>query len=104
MQIKRLVINNNSQLVFSQNKGNFLTNDRSMAAYLKLAMVFAPTFEKFELAQIPCMENAHVDALSKLASGKDFELLTFVPIEHFHRPSNSKGKYVMWIEDNLMWM
>lgn len=57
-----------------------------MAAYLKLIMDFVPSFERFELAHIPHLENSHVDALSKLASSKDFELLTVVPIEYLFRP------------------
>ncbi|XP_022897512.1 uncharacterized protein LOC111411189 [Olea europaea var. sylvestris] len=37
--------------------------------------------------QIPRIKNAHADALSKLASSKDSELLTVVPIEHLLLPS-----------------
>lgn len=40
------------------------------------------SFEKFELAQFQCLENAHTDTLSKLTSSKDFELLKIVSIEH----------------------
>lgn len=58
-----------------------------MATYLKHAMEFLPTFEKFELVHIPHCEDSHVNALSKLASSKDSELLTVVYIEHLLRPS-----------------
>lgn len=70
-----------------------------MAVYLKLVMEFVPTFERFELVQIPRCENFNIDALSKLASSRNSELLTLVPIEHLSRPSISKNKEVMWVED-----
>lgn len=66
-----------------------------MVAYLKLVMEFVPTFKKFELTRIPHSKHSHADALSKLASNKDSELLTVVPIEHLPRPSTSKGEKVM---------
>lgn len=37
------------------------------------------------------MKNAHADALSKLASSKDFELLALVPIKHLPKHSIVKG-------------
>lgn len=43
-----------------------------MATYLKQVMDFLPSFERFELAEIPCLENAHTDTLSKLANSKYF--------------------------------
>lgn len=58
-----------------------------MAAYLKLVMDLIPYFEKFELAQIPRLENTYIDALSKLVRSKDFELLKVVPMEHLAKPS-----------------
>lgn len=67
-------------------------------------MKLIPAFEKIELTQTPCLENAHIDALLKLASNKDFELLTMVPIEHFPRPSTSKGEELMWETDTSSWM
>ncbi|XP_022856263.1 uncharacterized protein LOC111377401 [Olea europaea var. sylvestris] len=76
MQVKRLLISSDSQLVVSQVNSNFLAKDKTMASYLKMVMNLVSSFKKFELIQIPHDENAHADALSKLASGKDSELLT----------------------------
>lgn len=53
MQVKRLVINSDSQLVVSQVYGSFSIKDKSMAAYLKLVMEFVPTFEKYEFNTDP---------------------------------------------------
>lgn len=74
-----------------------------MAAYLKLVMNLIPFFEKFELTQIPRLENAHADALSKLASSKDYELLTVLPIEHLLGPSTS-ADLTMWVEGTPTWI
>lgn len=104
MHVRRLVISSDSQLVVSQFNDNFSVKDKNMIAYLKLVMELVPTFEKFELAQIPCTENAHTDALSKLANIKNSELLTIVPVEHISRPSTSKSKKVMWVESTPPWM
>lgn len=69
-----------------------------MAAYLKLVMDLIPYFEKFELAQIPRLENTYIDALSKLVRSKDFELLKVVPMEHLTKPSikrEGRGREIM---------
>lgn len=61
-----------------------------MSAYFRLAMDLLSSFEIFWPAQIPRVENTHVDALLKLASSKYFELLTIVPIEHLTDVSTVK--------------
>lgn len=48
MQMKRLLINSDSQLIVSQVYGNFIAQDKSMASYLKLLMDFLPSFEEFK--------------------------------------------------------
>lgn len=99
MQMKRLVIISVSQLVASQVNGKFLAKDNSTTIYLKLITKFVLAFEMFELAYILLVENAHVDILFKLASSKDYELFTVVPIEHLIRSFTSKCKEVIWVED-----
>lgn len=47
MQVKRLVINSDFQLVVSQSNDNFSLRDKSMTGYLKLVMEFVSAFEKF---------------------------------------------------------
>ncbi|XP_022888989.1 uncharacterized protein LOC111404409 [Olea europaea var. sylvestris] len=49
------------------------------------------------------VENAHVDALSKLARSKDSELLIVVPIEHLLLPS-TEAPNVMWVVGTPTWM
>ncbi|XP_022871364.1 uncharacterized protein LOC111390538 [Olea europaea var. sylvestris] len=104
MQVKRLLASSDYQLVVSQVNGNFAAKDSNMVAYLKLVMNLVPHFERFELIQVPRLENTHADALSKLASRKDSELLKIVPIEHLSNPSIFGGEEVLWIEGTLLWM
>ncbi|CAI9778484.1 unnamed protein product [Fraxinus pennsylvanica] len=92
LHVKRLTINSDSQLVVNQVNGNFAARDKHLATYLKLVMDFLPNFEKFELVQVPRDENAHADALFKLASSKDSELLKIVPIEHLLEPLSRREK------------
>ncbi|XP_022853222.1 uncharacterized protein LOC111374726 [Olea europaea var. sylvestris] len=87
MQVRRLLASSDSQLIVNLVNGNFAAKDSSMVAYLK-----------FELTQVPHLENTHADALSKLASSKDSEPLKVVPIEHLSKPSTSGGEEVLWIE------
>lgn len=56
-----------------------------MYADLKLVTDLFSFFEKFKLAQVLHVENAH--ALSNLASSNDLKLLMVVPIEHLLKPS-----------------
>ncbi|CAI9782283.1 unnamed protein product [Fraxinus pennsylvanica] len=67
-------------------------------------MSFIPSFERFELMQIPRSYNSHTDALAKLTSSRDSELLTVVPIEHLARPWIEVSETVMWIESAPLWM
>ncbi|XP_022854960.1 uncharacterized protein LOC111376241 [Olea europaea var. sylvestris] len=104
MQVKRLLANRDSQLVVSQVNRNFAAKDSSMAVYLKLVLDLIPHFEMFELIQVPHLENTYADALSKLASSKDSELLNIVPIERLLKPSILGGEELLWIESTPAWM
>lgn len=94
LQVKRLIISSDSQLVVNQVHGNFSAKDKSMAAYLKLVMRFVPSFVRFKLMHIPRTDNFHAGALAKLASCNDSELL-MIPIEHLSRPSTEVDGMVM---------
>ncbi|XP_022849872.1 uncharacterized protein LOC111371959 [Olea europaea var. sylvestris] len=102
MQVKRLLISSDSQLVVSQGNGNFLAKDKTMASYLKIVMNLIPSFEKFELIQIPCIENSHADALSKLTSSKDSELLTVLSTDKLEASKlRRRSAHFLFIDDVL---
>ncbi|XP_022851791.1 uncharacterized protein LOC111373492 [Olea europaea var. sylvestris] len=104
MQVTRLLASSDSQLVGSQVNEKFTVKDSGMTAYLNFVMNLVPHFERFELVQVPCLKNTYTDALSKLASSRDSELLKIIPIERLPKPSISGGEDVLWIEDTQLWM
>lgn len=53
IQVKRLFINSDSQLVVSQIKSNFSARVKNMASYLKKVMELLPQFDTFKLNRVP---------------------------------------------------
>ncbi|XP_022843269.1 uncharacterized protein LOC111366805 [Olea europaea var. sylvestris] len=90
IQVKRLLTSSDSQLVVSQVNGNFTAKDSNMVAYLKLVLDLVLHFERFELIQVPRLENTHANALSKFASSKDSELLKSLSVV------TSSWSFVKW--------
>ncbi|XP_022852274.1 uncharacterized protein LOC111373911 [Olea europaea var. sylvestris] len=103
-KVRKLLASSDSQLVVNQVNGDFAAKDDNMRAYLKLVLDIIPHFEKFKLTQVPRLENAHADALSKLASSVNSKLLNIVPIEHLSKPSTFEGEELLWIEGTPLWM
>ncbi|XP_022889065.1 uncharacterized protein LOC111404501 [Olea europaea var. sylvestris] len=104
MKVRKLLASRDSQLIVNQVNESFTAKDNSMVEYLKLVMYLVPQFERFEPIQVPHLENTYADALSKLASSKDSELLKDVHIEHLSKPSIFGGEEVLWIEGTPLWM
>ncbi|XP_022847633.1 uncharacterized protein LOC111370170 [Olea europaea var. sylvestris] len=104
IQVRKLLASSDSQLVVNQVNGDFTAKDGNMLAYLKLVLDIIPHFKRFEPTQVPRLENAHADALSKLASSMNSELLNIVPIEHLSKPSTFEGEELLWIEGTPLWM
>ncbi|XP_022845257.1 uncharacterized protein LOC111368242 [Olea europaea var. sylvestris] len=74
-----------------------------LAKEMQIKKLFVNSDSQLVVSQIPRIENAHADALSKLASSKDSELLTVVPIEHLLLPS-TEAPNVMWVGGIPTWM
>ena len=58
-----------------------------MAAYLEKAKGLMETFPVFSIEVIPRSKNVNADALAKLASTRDVELLNVVSMEFLAEPS-----------------
>ena len=58
-----------------------------MAAFLQKAKDLLNAFSSFKIQQVPRERNTQVDALARLTSIKDFELLEVVPVEFLSTPS-----------------
>ncbi|XP_022841861.1 uncharacterized protein LOC111365536 [Olea europaea var. sylvestris] len=88
MQVRRLLMSSDSQLIVNQVNGNFAAKDSSM-----VQTGSSPPPRKYT-----CRRPA------KLTSSRDSELLKVVPIEHLPKPSTFGGEEVLWIEDTPLWM
>ena len=76
-----------------------------IAQYLALAKQLVGKFEDVQLTQIPRDENAHADALAKLASTNDAEFLGMIPVELLSTPSVPKEEQMeVGITDDQSWM
>ncbi|XP_022891957.1 uncharacterized protein LOC111406817 [Olea europaea var. sylvestris] len=84
---------------------NYVAEYEALLAGLRLAreMKLKRLLISSDSQLIPRIENSHADALSKLASSKDSELLTVVPIEHLFLPSTETPN-VMWVTGTPTWM
>ena len=58
-----------------------------MAAYLRKAKDLLNAFSSFKIQQVPREQNTQADALARLASTKDSELLEVIPVEFLSTPS-----------------
>ena len=76
-----------SQLVVNQVNDIYLARENKMAAYLKKIKEQLSLFSAASIEVIPRSKNSNVDALAKLASTRDADLLDAVSIEYLAEPS-----------------
>ena len=75
-----------------------------MVAYLEKARNLIKSFPLFTIEMIPRVNNSHVNALAKLASTKDAELLDVVSVEFLAEPSINQQPVVMELNQEPLWM
>ena len=75
-----------------------------MAAYLEKVKIAFEDFEFYSVEQIPREDNALVDALVRLATSKEAEELSIVPVEVLHEPSIVQSREIELIEEKPTWM
>ena len=66
LNIKKIQVHSDSQLVVRQLEGSYEAKDPRMTAYLKKVKELRSTFDDFNIQQIPRSENGHADALANL--------------------------------------
>ncbi|XP_024032036.1 uncharacterized protein LOC112094694 [Morus notabilis] len=91
LKVGAIDIFSDSQLIVNQVKGQYQTRDEKMAAYLKKVKETLEKLSAYDIQQVPRVENSNADALARLATSKDAELLRLVPVEVLKAPS-TKGK------------
>ena len=87
MKVESFEIYSNSQLVVCQVTNKYQARGEKMAAYLQKAKDLLSTFSFYTIQQVPRAQNAQANALARLASTKDVELLEVIPIEFLNEPS-----------------
>ena len=75
-----------------------------MTAYLEKVKAELRNFPRHEVKHIDREDNANADALAKLATSRDVELLRLVPIEIVAEPSITKQSSVKAIDAQPSWM
>ena len=68
LEVDRLQVYSDSQLVVGQVSENYEAREDSMAKYLEKVKEIIPAFGSFDIKQIPRAENTRADLLSKLAT------------------------------------
>ncbi|KAM1810241.1 hypothetical protein ACFX12_027026 [Malus domestica] len=86
LEVKRIDIFNDSQLVVNQVTNNFDAKDSSMAAYLAQTQLLLKHFH-YQITQIPQAVNSHADALARIASAMEDKIGRKIRIELLAAPS-----------------
>ena len=76
-----LLIYNNSQLIVNQINSKYQTKGETMIAYLEKVKGILGQFDIVVITQVPRSKNSNVDALARLATNLEDNLLKTVPIE-----------------------
>ena len=106
MGIKKLDIRSDSQLVVKQLLGSYQARDLKMASYLEHVKILLPTFEEFDIAHIPRLDNSHADALANLGSSILATKSQSIPLLYLQWPAVWKDPpaKVMTIDASDSWM
>ena len=75
-----------------------------MVAYLEKVKTAFEDFEFYSIEEIPRDDNALVDALARLATSKEAEELSIVPVEVLHEPSRTQSREIEPVEEKTTWM
>ena len=76
-----------SQLVVKQVTEEYQARGEKMAAYLRSSHTLLKSFNGYSIVQVPRVDNTHANALARLASTKEVDLLGLIPVEQHARPS-----------------
>ena len=98
------MVYSDSKLVVSQVLGEFQARDDRMAAYLEKVKAELRNFSRHDVKHIDHKNNANADALAKLATSRDVELLRLVPIEIISATSIAKQRSIETIDAQPSWM
>ncbi|KAL5581545.1 hypothetical protein UlMin_013987 [Ulmus minor] len=86
--------------------GSSNARDLKMASYLEHVKILQPTFEEFDIAQIPKLDNSHADALANLGSSIPATESQTIPLLYLQWPAIWKvpPAEVTTIDTSNSWM
>ena len=87
MKVESLEIYSDSQLVVCKITNEYQVRGEKMATYLQKAKDLLSIFCSLKIRQVPREHNTQADALARLASTKDADLLEVIPVEFLSKPS-----------------
>ncbi|XP_077215595.1 uncharacterized protein LOC143850216 [Tasmannia lanceolata] len=102
LQVVRIRVHSDSQLVVSQVNGFSEAKEERMIKYLEKGRKEISTFEEFQIVQIPQTLNTRANALSKMASSGKFEPGN-IYTEILPQPSIEKEE-ILPINEEPSWM
>ena len=98
LQVDSPLIFSDSKLVVSQISCEFQARDDRIVGNLKKVKAELQNIFRYEIKHIDREDNSNTDALAKLATSKDVELLRLVPVEIIPEPSIAKRELVESID------
>ncbi|GAV71083.1 RVT_3 domain-containing protein, partial [Cephalotus follicularis] len=97
LEIQKIEVSNDSQLVVSLANGEYEAREDSMAKYSTHFQSLKTAFQTLRILKVPKVENARADQLSKLATTKELRKNKTVFMDYLDRPTIS-GTDVMDID------
>ena len=96
--VHNLKVYSNSQLVVTQVNDIYQVRGEKMVTYLEKAKEFMGSISVISIEVMPRSKNANADALAKLTSTKETELLVSVSVEFLAEPRIKQQPKVMKLE------
>ena len=105
MEVDRLEVCSDSQLVVRQIEDTYEAKSETMILYLKKVRDLLKKFVLVQIRHIPRSENFRADVLAKLATASQEDLSSLTPVEYLAEPSiDLYGEEVASIEFEPSWM
>ncbi|XP_062087018.1 uncharacterized protein LOC133793711 [Humulus lupulus] len=87
MEVKRIVVFSDSQLVVNQMQGSYQARDNKMTASLKKTKELQSDFDEFTINLVPRGENNHAYALANLGSSSHTTDSKTIPVVYLQWPA-----------------
>ena len=104
MKVENMNVYSDLMLVVWQIRGGFQARGPRTDLYMRYAQELIGKFKEIKLEQIPRAENSDADALAKLGSQRDADMLGVIPLEIQHQPNIPKIEVLdVEVEEADLW-